>query len=211
MSNLPLAFAEILIGGIFATAGITGETFSNIIKGEITPQPLAGSSSAAGAAAAGGAAASSSGSSSAPAATGKGSTAAYGKLIGSGGITPTNFATALLNAIGAPLTNANVKSIVDWEALEGGNWKNTARFNPLNTTQAEPGYSETGAQGNIGSYTSWAQGLQATATTLDESMYSDIRAALMTGTGLGGKTLTGLHDWSAGPSAPADKGYWSVP
>lgn len=211
MSNLPLAFAEILIGGIFATAGITGESFSNIIKGEIALQPLAGSSSSSSGGGGGGSSGPSGGASSASSAGSKGATAAYGKLIGAGGITPTNFATALLNAIGAPLTNANVKSIVDWEALEGGNWKNTARFNPLNTTKAEPGYSETGTQGNIGSYTSWAQGLQATAATLDESMYSDIRAALMTGGGLGGQTLTGLHDWSAGPSAPADKGYWSVP
>ena len=189
MANLPLAFAEILAGGLILTAGITGNTPKQIIKGE-----LASAATPAGAA------------------PGRGSSsAAYGKLIGSGGVTPTNFATALLNAIGAPLTKANIKSIVDWEALEGGNWKNTARFNPLNTTQAEPGYSETGTQGNIGSYTSWAQGLQATVTTLDEGMYSDIRAALMTGTGLGGKTLTGLHDWSAGPTAAASAGYWSVP
>ena len=45
MANLPLAFAEILIGGIVATAGITGDSFGNIIKGEITRKPLDGASS----------------------------------------------------------------------------------------------------------------------------------------------------------------------
>lgn len=44
MANLPLAFAEVLIGGILATAGVTGDSFSNIIKGDITKIPLAGSS-----------------------------------------------------------------------------------------------------------------------------------------------------------------------
>lgn len=208
MSNLPLAFAEILIGGIFATAGVTGNSFSDIIKGEISPQPLAGASTSTSDGPTG---ASSTGSTSTSMSSSGKPSAAYGKLVGAGGITPTSFAHALLQAIGAPLTAANVKSIVDWEALEGGNWKNTARFNPLNTTQPEPGYTKTGTQGDIGSYTSWAQGLQATATTLEEPIYSDIRAALDSGTGLGGKTLTGLHDWSAGPNAAPSVGYWSVP
>lgn len=195
MSNLPLAFAEILIGGIFATAGITGESFSNIIKGEIALQPLAGSSSSSGGG--GGSSGPSGGGASSPSSPGsKGSTAAYGKLIGAGGITPTNFAAALLQAVGAPLSKANISSIVDWEAREGGNWKNTARFNPLNTTQAEPGYSETGTQGNIGSYTSWAQGLQATVATLENGDYNDILTALRSGSGLGGGDYAGLYTWS---------------
>ena len=186
MANLPLAFAEILIGGIFATAGITGDTFSNIIKGEITKHPLAGSSSVASSSSPTRASSPSSGPSS----------AAYGNLIGAGGITPRNFAAALLTAVGAPLSKANISSIVDWEAREGGNWRNTARFNPLNTTQPEPGYSETGTQGNIGSYTSWAQGLQATVTTLENGDYNDILAALRSGTGLGGGDYSGLYTWS---------------
>lgn len=131
--------------------------------------------------------------------------------LGAGSVTPTSFAKSLLTALNAPLTAANVKSIVDWEALEGGNWDNTATYNPLNTTQAEPGYGETGTQGNIGAYTSWAQGLQATVQTLTSSIYSPIVSALQSGTGLGGLHLTALHDWSAGPNAADSAGYWSVP
>lgn len=199
MANLPLAFAEILIGGILATAGITGDTFSNIIKGDITKIPLAGASTAATITAggsAGSATTTTTGPTAASSASGAGSSKAFGKLTGAGGITPTNFATALLAAIGAPLSKANISSIVDWEAREGGNWNNTAKYNPLNTTQAEPGYSQTGTQGNIGSYTSWAQGLQATVTTLENGDYNDILAALRSGAGLGTGSYEGLYTWS---------------
>jgi hypothetical protein len=186
LSNLPLAFAEILIGGIIVTAGITGDSFSNIIKGEISPQPLAGSSTSI--LGAGG------GSST----TAAGASTAYGSLVGADGITPTNFATALLNAIGAPLTKANIQSIVDWEAQEGGAFKNNAAYNPLNTTQAEPGYTVTGSQGNIGSYRSWSQGLQATVTTLENGSYNDLLDALRSGQGLMSGSYQGLSTWSHG-------------
>ena len=42
---------------------------------------------------------------------------------------------------------------------EGGHWHNQARYNPLNTTQSEPGAGNTGSQGNIKVYKSWDQGL----------------------------------------------------
>ena len=42
MANLPLAFAELLAGGILITAGTTGDTFTQIIQGQITQNPLPG-------------------------------------------------------------------------------------------------------------------------------------------------------------------------
>jgi hypothetical protein len=111
---------------------------------------------------------------------------------------PHDFAVATLNAMGAPVTDANVSSLVNWANREGGNWHNTAAFNPLNTTQRMPGYTMTGSQGNIGAYTSWSQGVTATVTTLHNGHYNDIVAALMAGKGLGHGRFQSLLTWSGG-------------
>lgn len=120
--------------------------------------------------------------------------------------TPTDFADALLVALGDPVTDADVSSIVDWEAREGGNWHNSATFNPLNTTQAEPGSGVTGTQGNIGVYVSWDQGVQATVDTLTNGFYDDIVAALRAGFGLGQGSYAGLLKWSGGGYDHLDDG-----
>ena len=94
------------------------------------------------------------------------------------GYTPKDFADAVLRAIGAPVTAVNEKALVAWEAQAGGHWNNSRQYNPLNTTQKEPGASYGGAQGNIGSYNSWQQGLDATVTTLTNGRYGSIVDAL---------------------------------
>jgi hypothetical protein len=95
---------------------------------------------------------------------------------------------------------------VGWEGREGGNWHNSAAYNPLNTTQPEPGYSTFRSTGqgaaNIGIYKNWQQGLKATADTLNNGRYGDILSALRSGHGLGGN-LKGLGTWSGG-------GYTSI-
>lgn len=121
-----------------------------------------------------------------------------------------DFAKALLGSLGDPTTPANIASLVAWENREGGNWHNTAKYNPLNTTQAEPGYSKTGRQGNIGSYTSWAQGVLATAQTLTNGRYNDIDAALKQGIGLGTKSYASLGVWSGGGYTSLDSGTQNV-
>jgi hypothetical protein len=86
--------------------------------------------------------------------------------------TPTDFATALLASLGAPASPANLQAVTSWEAAEGGNWHNTARFNPLNTSLQLPGSVnyQTGKPGpGVQAYTSWAQGVQATDQTLTGS------------------------------------------
>lgn len=45
MANLPLAFAEVLIGGVILTAGVTGKSPSEVIQGEISGPSGSGSGS----------------------------------------------------------------------------------------------------------------------------------------------------------------------
>lgn len=94
---------------------------------------------------------------------------------------PTTWAQALLARIGAPADDQNTQAVVAWEAAEGGNWHNTAAFNPLNTTQPEPGARSVNSAG-VKAYTSWDQGLVATTTTLHNGNYAPILDALASGT-----------------------------
>jgi hypothetical protein len=93
----------------------------------------------------------------------------------------TQFAEAVLQGLGLPITPSNLEVMVAWENQEGGNWNNSRKYNPLNTTQKMPGASYGGAQGNIASYTSWDQGVAATVKTLSYSAYAGIRHALSLG------------------------------
>ena len=102
---------------------------------------------------------------------------------GTGEVTPRSFASELLKASGINPSPQAIKNVVSWEAQEGGNWKNSARYNPLNTTLNEPGAGNTGSQGNIKVYGSWGQGVKATADTLKN--YPGILDALKSGAGFG--------------------------
>lgn len=96
-------------------------------------------------------------------------------------VTPQLFAQALLNALGDPVSNPNVQNIVSWENAEGGNWSNSASYNPLNTSLQEPGsvnYQSGSPGGGVQAYQSWQQGLSATVSTLQEQPYTNILQAL---------------------------------
>src|SRR5690242_5737591 len=73
----------------------------------------------------------------------------------------TQWATDLLNRLGLPVTAENIKALAAWAQAEG----TKAGFNPLATTQAMPGASSFNGVG-VKNYASYADGLQATATTL---------------------------------------------
>lgn len=92
------------------------------------------------------------------------------------------WAKDFLKKMGAPTTTQNVTAMTTWMAYEGGQWKNTAHYNPLNTTLAESGALDINSAG-VKSYTSYSQGLDANVATLNENQkgYSAIRAALMKG------------------------------
>lgn len=111
----------------------------------------------------------------------------------------TAWITAMLAAIGAPPTQANISSVSSWIHLESvypGNGHNTGGlFNPLNTTLSAPGATDYNSVG-VKNYVSEAQGLAATAGTLLGGRYSDIVSALRSGNGLCGQSFSGLYTWS---------------
>ncbi len=115
-----------------------------------------------------------------------------------------DFAAAVLSGLGDRQTAANMRSMENWEAREGGNWNNTAAFNPLNTTLVYDGshVMNGGNSAGVQAYKNWADGLAATIQTLRNGNYGDILNALASGQGLGGY-LSGLGTWSGG-------GYYSV-
>lgn len=98
-----------------------------------------------------------------------------------GGYSPSGWAQALLGDLGMPRSAQNVTAITAWEMAEGGNWFNSARYNPLDTTMPEPGSTAMNSAG-VQAYTSWGQGLAATVATLTNGQYGGILAALRAGT-----------------------------
>jgi hypothetical protein len=117
---------------------------------------------------------------------GGGATGPGGPWLGAGGaVTPSSFAASVLARLGIKSTPQNIKDFTAWEQQEGGNWNNKAKFNPLNTTMSEPGAGNTGSQGNIKVYQSWAQGLAATVATLKLPAYASIIASLRGNASLG--------------------------
>ena len=101
-----------------------------------------------------------------------------------GAETPLIFAEQVLQGMGWPLTQSNLDAMVAWEMAEGGAWENSAAYNPLNTTQPEPGATSAGtSQASIRAYTSWSQGVAATVATLSQNQrgYAGIRQAFASG------------------------------
>lgn len=94
-------------------------------------------------------------------------------------MTPREFAIALLQRGGFPVTSPNVLAIIAWAAIEGGHYANAARYNPLNTTQTWPGSYNPGFKAApVQAYQSWDDGIGATLKTLSYGAYSGIRTLL---------------------------------
>jgi len=102
------------------------------------------------------------------------------KLI-TGNTEQQKFASDLLTKIGAPLTSENLKAMTTWMAYEGGHWKNSATYNPLNTTLETS--ASAGSMNSVGvqKYSSYEGGLSATAQTLNMDYYANVRKALYEG------------------------------
>ncbi len=103
-----------------------------------------------------------------------------GSIPGGSGYTPSSWAAALLSAGGWPQTACNLGAIKAWERAEGGNWENSAAYNPLNTTMPESGASSMNSVG-VKAYPSWQEGFAATLTTLENGNYPGILSALRAG------------------------------
>ena len=98
-----------------------------------------------------------------------------------GGVPQSKWATDFLTALGAPITSENMKAITAWEAAESGG--GGGHFNPLNTTEIEPGNTAYNSNGGdpVKNYTSYEQGIQANLAALTNGRYGDVIAALMAG------------------------------
>lgn len=102
--------------------------------------------------------------------------------LGAGGKAPSGvdvdqFATDLLGAIGAPVSQENLRALRAWVQAEG----TSARFNPLATTQQAPGATAFNSVG-VRNFTSYEQGLATTVQVLNNGKYGDILAAFRSGT-----------------------------
>lgn len=118
--------------------------------------------------------------------------------------TPAEFSSNLLKAMGVPETKSNLQFLEAWCQREGGNWKNSATYNPLNTEYQLPGSANFGShlvgQAGVQAYTSWDQGIQATIDTLRLPYYKEIVQALQSGDAMAvndaGGLLSALMTWS---------------
>lgn len=108
---------------------------------------------------------------------------------GASGYTQEDFAKALITGLGGTPTAKSIQNVLMWEGKEGGNWHNTAKFNPLNTSYQEKGSTNfnTSKYGSgVQSYLSWQQGIDASIKTLtgkdaQSRGYTDIVKSLVGG------------------------------
>lgn len=93
-----------------------------------------------------------------------------------------SFAEMLLDRLGIRPNRENVYDLKRWEQAEGGQWGpgSRAHDNPLNTTYRTR-HGKTINEAGVKSYESWAEGLQATAATLELDYYRPIRRILAHG------------------------------
>ena len=105
----------------------------------------------------------------------------------------------LLRQLGAPATPANLRFLSEWHLREGGGDKNTAHYNPLNTTQGAPGAVGINSVG-VKAYRNAQQGINATVATLLGGRYNDIVSALRSGKATAGQLASSpsLKVWGTG-------------
>lgn len=117
---------------------------------------------------------------------------------------------AILTALGAPLTSANITSIGYWMQNEAGSPPSgiVGENNPINVSQA--GYAGTGIQDegqgySLMSYPTVADGVAATAAYLNNGSYGQIVTDLQAGDGLSGS------DVADELSVYSGNGYTTIP
>ena len=121
-----------------------------------------------------------------------------GTILGTG--SQQAWARTLLGKLGKPATADNVRALTTWAAWEGGQWHNSAHYNPLNTTQPEAGATNMNKEG-VKSYKSWDQGYAATVETLNNGRYKSILSALTKGNNVG-NVLTAVDHSPWGTKIP---------
>jgi peptidoglycan hydrolase-like protein with peptidoglycan-binding domain len=91
------------------------------------------------------------------------------KSINTEGVTDVNYYTKLLENLGAPASEENLKFMYAWRQAEGSGGK----FNPFNTTLDMPGAVSINSHG-VKDYTSLQQGMVATIKTIKHPRYACI-------------------------------------
>jgi murein DD-endopeptidase MepM/ murein hydrolase activator NlpD len=127
------------------------------------------------------------------------------------------WAAGLLGKLGAPVTDSSVNALTTWMRHEGGHWKNSAHYNPLNTTLNVSNNESMNSVG-VKRYKSWDEGYAATVGTLtgksaDARGYtaivnalksgastSDILAAINNSAWMTGKTGKNPYKFQGGPT-----------
>lgn len=110
-------------------------------------------------------------------------------LSGLNGVSSSDFAKAMLMSLSIAPNAQNISDLNMWMGMEGGNWHNTAKYNPLNTSYQVAGstnYNSGKPGSGVQSYGTWAQGLEATIATLTGSQansrgYTNIINSLKSG------------------------------
>lgn len=102
---------------------------------------------------------------------------------------------AMLHALGAPATPANLKFLNAWAQAEGG----SASYNPFNTTQDAPGASSYNSVG-VKNYASPNEGIRATVQTLLNGRYNPIVSGLRSGHATAAQLATAVANspWGTG-------------
>jgi len=98
---------------------------------------------------------------------------------------PDAWAKAMLVALNAPVSTDSMDALKTWARFEGGHYKNSASYNPLNTTYELPGSKGMNSVG-VKAYASWDDGIKATVASLtgkraEERGYAAIVEALRKG------------------------------
>lgn len=103
-------------------------------------------------------------------------------VTAAGGPGAAQWAVAFLSRIPEPVTSCNEAAIEAWEDEEGGGVTNTATYNPLNTTQTEPGsYPIPDNSAGVQAFPSRSEGLQANVIAITNGLYGPILSALDAG------------------------------
>jgi hypothetical protein len=95
------------------------------------------------------------------------------------------WAAGLLKKLGAPVQDSSINALTTWMRHEGGHWKNSAHYNPLNTTLDVSNNTSMNGVG-VKRYKSWEEGYTGTVGTLtgknaDARGYTAIVDALKSG------------------------------
>ena len=115
------------------------------------------------------------------------------------------WATAVLNGIGAPVNATNIATLAKWRGKEG----TSAQYNYLATTQAASGATNFNSVG-VKNYATVDSGAQATAQTLQSGLYGNVLAMFRNSVPAASWSAAARYDldtWAHGPSGVHNGAY----